>query len=67
MTRLFSCKLQHHTMKILHNITFTINRVEHTARLTRRRRLTCAGAQRIIRRVAREAIVTRIDTMVDAR
>lgn len=60
-------------MTILHTITYTIYssdlkaHVESTTTLSRSSRLTYAGAQRILRKSIKDAVVTRIETMIDAR
>lgn len=60
-------------MKILHRITYSTRsmdgqiRREQSTQLTRQRRLTVLGCERLLKRSDLSAIVTRVETFVDAR
>jgi len=60
-------------MKILHCITYSTRsadgqiRREQSTQLTRRHRLTVLGCERLLKRSDPSAIVTRVETFVDAR
>ena len=60
-------------MKILHVITYSTRSIdgqirrEQTAQLIRSRWVSIIGCERILKRSAPSAIVTRVDTLIDER
>lgn len=51
-------------IKIRHTITVSANGIETTHTLIRAKRLTYAGAQRILKKSGVDCIVTRIETAI---
>lgn len=54
-------------MKIINVVTYTSECRESTIQIIRTKKLTIRGAQRIIRRTAPLAFVTKIETLIDKR